>query len=385
MGVSKQEGRNMKPSKVYFTDMRAKVGESLLIKMDRLIQKAGIKDIDFKRKYTAIKIHFGEPGNLSFLRPNFAKVLADRIKKLGGMPFLTDCNTLYVGGRNNALLHLDAAAENGYSVLSTGCQNIIADGLKGTDDVDVPVKDGVYVDKARIGRAIMDADVVISLNHFKGHECTGFGGALKNLGMGSGSRAGKMIMHNDGKPTVDDKLCVGCGFCKKFCNENAITVKAAKAGIDHKKCAGCGRCIGVCNFHAIFNENGSSFPALSCKIAEYAKAVVDGRPNFHVSVVNQVSPNCDCHNENDAAVVPDIGIFAGFDPVALDQACIDAVNAAQGIACSILSERKKIPEYEKGGMDHFTGIHPSTDWRVQLSHAEKIGIGTTKYELVTVK
>jgi uncharacterized Fe-S center protein len=375
----------MKPSKVYFTDMRAKVGESLLIKMDRLIQKAGIKEIDFKRKYTAIKIHFGEPGNLSFLRPNFAKVLADRIKKLGGMPFLTDCNTLYVGGRNNALFHLDAAAENGYSVQSTGCHNIIADGLKGTDDVDVPVIDGVYVDKARIGKAIMDADVVISLNHFKGHECTGFGGALKNLGMGSGSRAGKMVMHNDGKPTVDDKLCVGCGLCTKFCNENAITVKAAKAGIDQKKCAGCGRCIGVCNFHAIFNENGSSFQTLSCKIAEYAKAVVDGRPNFHVSVVNQVSPNCDCHNENDAAVVPDIGIFAGFDPVALDQACIDAVNAAQGITGSILSERKKIPEYERVGMDHFTSIHPTTDWRVQLSHAEKIGIGTVKYELVTVK
>ena len=125
--------------------------------------------------------------------------------------------------------------------------------------------------------------------------------------------------------------------------------------------------------------------ALSCKIAEYAKAVLDGRPNFHINVVNQVSPFCDCHDENDAAIVPDIGIFASFDPVALDQACIDAVNAAPGIASSIISERKKIPKYDKGGMDHLTGIHPKTNWREQLDHAEKIGLGTRKYELVTVK
>ena len=383
----------MKASKVYFTDMRTKAGESLLIKMDRLIQKAGIKEINFKQKYAAIKIHFGEPGNLSFLRPNFAKTLADRVKNLGGMPFLTDCNTLYVGRRNNALLHLDAAAENGYSVLTTGCQNIIADGLRGTDDIDVPVKGGVYCKIAHIGRAIMDADILVSLTHFKGHEGIGFGGTLKNIGMGSGSRSGKMAMHNEGKPAVDAKLCIGCKICSRFCAHGAIRFGAgktdgktgSKASIDHDKCAGCGRCIGACSKNAIFTNWDSSSAVLCCKMVEYAKAVLDGRPNFHITVVNQVSPCCDCHNENDAAIVPDIGIFAGFDPVALDQACIDAVNAAQGIAGSILSERKKIPQYEKGGKDHFTGIHPTTDWRGQLSHAEKIGLGTTKYELVTVK
>ena len=168
----------MQTSKVYFTDMRTKVGESLLVKMDRLIQKAGIKDIDFEGKFVAIKIHFGEPGNLSFLRPNFAKTLEDRIKKLGGVPFLTDSNTLYAGRRNNAVVHLDAAAENGYSSASTGCQNIIADGIRGTDEAEVPVKNGQYCKTALIGRAIMDADIVISLNHFKGHEGSGFGGAI---------------------------------------------------------------------------------------------------------------------------------------------------------------------------------------------------------------
>ena len=376
----------MNASKIYFTNMRTKVDESLLIKMDRLIQKAGIKEIDFNKKYVAIKVHFGEPGNLSILRPNFVKTLADRIKKLGGMPFITDCNTLYVGRRNNALLHLLAAAENGYTVLSTGCQNIIADGIRGTDDIEVPVKGGVYCKTARIGRAIMDADIVVSITHFKGHEATGFGGALKSLGMGSGSRAGKMIMHNDGKPDVNNADCIGCKICTRFCAHEAIVFgKDKKASIDHKKCVGCGRCFGACSKNAIASNGESSSIALSCKIAEYCKAVLDGRPNFHINVVNQVSPGCDCCDGNDAAIVPDIGIFAGFDPVALDQACIDAVNAAPAIASSIVSERKKGPPDEKGGIDHLKGIHPSTDWHCQLAHAEKIGLGTTKYELITVK
>jgi uncharacterized Fe-S center protein len=366
--------------------MRTKVGESLLVKLDRLIQTAGIGDIDFKQKYTAIKIHFGEPGNLAFLRPNFAKAAADRIKALGGKPFLTDCNTLYVGSRNNALAHLDAAQLNGYFPLSTGVQNIIADGLKGTDDVDVPVSGGEYCRVAHIGRAIMDADIVVSLTHFKGHELTGFGGALKNIGMGSGSRAGKMAMHNDGKPQVDPAQCTGCRMCAQFCNQNAITFGAdKKAAIDTERCVGCGRCIGVCNFNAISNSSGTSNDSLNHKMIEYAKAVLDGRPHFHISVVNQVSPFCDCHGESDAAVIPDIGIFAGFDPVALDKACIDAVNAAPGIAASILGERTHTHTDETGNTDHFTDIHPVTDWRVQIAHAERIGLGSGRYELITVR
>jgi uncharacterized Fe-S center protein len=362
--------------------MRCKVGVSLLDKLDQLILQAGIEQIDFKRKYVAIKVHFGEPGNLSFLRPNFAKKVADRIKALGGKPFLTDCNTLYVGRRNNALVHLDAAFENGYFPLSTGCQNIIADGLKGTDDVEVPIEGGVYCKTALIGRAVMDADIFVSLNHFKGHEATGFGGAIKNIGMGCGSRAGKMNMHSAGKPEVNPQKCVGCRACSRYCAQNAISFEAAgnegKAFIDHDPCVGCGRCIGVCNFHAISLKDWSGTEDLNCKMAEYSKAVLAGRPHFHISVVNQVSPYCDCHSENDAAVVPDIGIFASFDPVALDKACADAVNAAPEIPTSILAER------EHTHHDHFTDIHPKTDWRFQITHAEKIGLGTGSYELVTV-
>ena len=213
----------MEKSKVYFTNLRTTFDSNLLQKLRKLILAAGIENIDFKNKYAAIKLHFGEPGNLAFLRPNYAKVVADVVKELGGKPFLTDCNTLYVGGRKNALDHLNSAMENGFSPLSTGCQILIGDGLKGTDETLVPI-DGDYVKEAKIGTAVMDADVFISLTHFKGHEATGFGGALKNIGMGCGSRAGKMEMHSAGKPQVDAGLCVGCGSCKKDCAHNAITI-----------------------------------------------------------------------------------------------------------------------------------------------------------------
>ena len=159
----------MSVSKVYFTDLRAKNGDNLLNKLQRLIKTAGIGNIDFQDKYVAIKMHFGEPGNLAFLRPNYAKAVADVVKELGGKPFLTDCNTLYVGGRKNALDHLDSANLNGFNPMTTGCQILIADGLKGTDEALVPVPGRTYIKEAKIGRAVMDADVLISLSHFKGH------------------------------------------------------------------------------------------------------------------------------------------------------------------------------------------------------------------------
>jgi uncharacterized Fe-S center protein len=204
--------------------------------------------------------------------------------------------------------------------------------------------------------------------------------------MGSGSRAGKMAMHNDGQPQVDAGVCVGCKMCLKFCNENAISIgKDGKAVIDRKKCVSCGRCIGACNYHAISNSTESSTELLNCKIAEYAKAVVDGRPNFHINVVNDVSPYCDCHNESDAPIVPNIGIFASFDPVALDKACIDAVNAAPAIGTSVWGDRQHTHTDAAGNNDHFTDIHPTTNWQSQITHAEKIGLGSGDYELVTVQ
>ena len=375
----------MEQAKVYFSDLRAPIGTSLLMKLEKLIRTAGIGGIDMEKKLVAIKIHFGEPGNLSFLRPNYAKVVADVVKSLGGVPFLTDCNTLYVGRRKNALEHMDAAYENGFSPFSTGCQIIIGDGLKGTDDVEVPVEGAEYIQTAKIGRAIMDADVFISLSHFKGHEATGFGGAIKNIGMGCGSRRGKMEQHNSGKPEVKQKRCVGCRQCAKQCGQDAISYGAdRKAFIDPDKCVGCGRCLGACNFDAIINRNASANDDLNRKMAEYAKAVVDGRPQFHVSLVVDVSPFCDCHAENDVPILPDVGMFASFDPVALDQACVDACLRQPVMPGSRLDQYLHT-EGCQDFHDHFCNNFQETNWRSCLEHAEKIGVGTRAYELIEVK
>ena len=369
----------MEKAKVYYTNMRTGFNNNLLDKLARLIKTAGIGNIDFDGKYTAIKIHFGEPGNLAYLRPNYAKVVADVVKELGGKPYLTDCNTLYVGGRKNALDHIDTAYTNGFSPFSTGCHVLIGDGLKGTDEVYVPVEGGEYIKEAKIGRAIMDADVFISLTHFKGHEATGFGGTLKNIGMGCGSRAGKMEMHSAGKPHIDRDLCIGCHRCEKICAHGAPFFTDKKANIDHDKCVGCGRCIGVCPKDAVLPASDESNDVLNCKIAEYSKAVIDGRPNFHISLVIDVSPYCYCHAENDAAIVPDVGFFASFDPVALDVACADAVNAQPVIANTVLAES------DHEGHDHFGAVSPDTNWHSCIEHAKKIGLGTDEYELIEVR
>lgn len=367
-------------SKVYFADLRADVHENLQQKLTRLMKTAGMGDIDFRDKFVAIKLHFGEPGNLAFLRPNWARTVADFVKERGGKPFLTDCNTLYVGGRKNALDHMDSAMLNGFNPMTTGCQIIIGDGLKGSDEVEVPVVGGEYVKNAKIGRAVMDADVFISLTHFKGHEEAGFGGCLKNIGMGCGSRAGKMEQHNAGKPHVAEKHCIGCGQCRKICAHGAPIIENGKAHIDHDKCVGCGRCIAVCPKDAVRIDWDESTTNLNCKIAEYTKAVVDGRPCFHISLVIDVSPNCDCRPENDMAIVPNVGMFASFDPVALDMACVDAVNAQTPLRGSAADDAHAKAHVH----DHFQRLHPDTNWRSCLEHGEKIGIGTREYELIKI-
>lgn len=374
----------MEKSKVYFTDFRTRVGVSLTEKLQRLIKKAGITDIDMDGKFVAIKMHFGELGNLSYLRPNYAKAVADVVKECGGKPFLTDCNTLYPGSRKNALEHLDCANINGFNTITTGCQIIIGDGLRGTDDITVPVRNGEYCKEAYIGRAVMDADIFISLTHFKGHESTGFGGAIKNIGMGCGSRAGKMQQHNSGKPIVHDDLCRGCRRCAKECGSDAITYENGKAVINQDICKGCGRCIGACVFDAIENQNWNANEILGRKIAEYSQAVCDGRPTFHISLVRDISPNCDCHGENDAPILPDVGIFASFDPVALDQACVDACLHATPMPNSQLSDNLADPHWHHHH-DNFLDSNPNVRWKETLEHAEKIGLGTREYELIQMK
>ena len=374
----------MEKSKVFYSDFRTKLDVPITEKLKKLCRKAGIGSIDMEGKFVAIKMHFGELGNLAYLRPNYARAVAELVKENGGIPFLTDCNTLYPGSRKNALEHLDCANINGFNPMTTGCQVIIADGLRGTDDVAVPVRNGEYCQEAYIGRAVMDADIVISLNHFKGHEATGFGGALKNLGMGCGSRAGKMQQHNFGKPSVDPELCRGCKRCAKECGSDAIIYEDGKAVIQDDLCKGCGRCIGACSFDAIANRNDNANEVLGCKIAEYSMAVVDGRPNFHITLAQDMSPNCDCHAENDAPILPDLGMFASFDPVALDMACVDMALEAVPIANSQLGDNLAKPGWKKL-KDHFYNSNPNIRWEDTIRHAQKIGLGSMEYDLITMK
>ena len=375
----------MSKSAVYLTDFPATPSETLPQKLHRLMKKAGFEQIDFQDRYAAIKIHFGELGNLAHLRPQYAKVVADYVRELGGKAFLTDCNTLYVGSRKNALDHMDTAYLNGFSPFQTGSHVIIADGLKGTDEAHVPVN-LPYVKEAKIGQAIMDADIIISLSHFKGHEEAGFGGALKNLGMGSGSRSGKMEQHWEGKPVVDPELCIGCGSCVRICAHEGPSVVNGKASIDHSKCVGCGRCLATCPKDAIEPSNANSTKILSCKIAEYAYAVVKGRPrpSFHISLICDVSPFCDCHCENDIPIIPDIGMLASFDPVALDQACVDLANKMPVCEGSRLDQHIKLFWNEDANHEYFHLNHPDAEWEAGLAHAEEIGLGSRDYELIRI-
>ena len=230
----------------------------------------------------------------------------------------------------------------------------------------------------------MDADIFISLTHFKGHEQAGFGGAIKNIGMGCGSRAGKMQQHQSGHPHVMTDMCRGCRRCSKECGSDAISYKDNKAWIDPGKCKGCGRCIGACAFDAIENDNWDAPQLLGCRMAEYTAAVISGRPSFHISLITDVSPNCDCHGENDAPILPDIGMLASFDPVALDQACVDLCSKAEPIRNSQLGDNMASPHFHDHG-NHWHNSNPNVSWAETLEHAEKIGIGSREYELITMK
>ena len=375
----------MNTSKVYFTNLtnlRTTPSSNLLDKMERLVKRAGIANIDFKNQFVAIKIHFGEPGNLAYIRPNYAARLVSLLRELGAKPFLTDCNTLYSGRRSNAVDHLQSAMENGFNPMSAGCNVIIADGVKGTDYREIEI-DGQYCKAPKIGAAIADADIIISMNHFKGHEQAGFGGALKNLGMGCASVGGKLELHCASQPRIDTEACKGCNICVKHCAHDAIHLNNnRKAEIDYERCVGCGQCVALCQYDGAVMGEGDTSERLNYKIDEYTKAVLADKPHFHISFIMNVSPECDCWNHNDAAIIPDLGIAASFDPVALDKACADMVINAPIIGGNKLAETH--PHEHLEGEDKFHLIHPDTNWQAGLRYAEEIGLGSQAYELITV-
>ena len=372
----------MAKSKVYFTNLKIRPGLSLLKKLENLIIKAGIGQIDFSNKIVAIKIHFGEPGNLAYLRPDYAAQIVRFLRSKKALPFLTDCNTLYYGRRSNAPEHLEAAFEHGYNPLVTGCPVIIADGVRGAEYREVALNLEL-TQLAKIGTAIADSDIIISMTHFKGHELTGFGGALKNLGMGCASVGGKLFLHSGSSPKIHEKNCTGCRICEKYCAHDAIKVGKDKiAHIDYEKCVGCGQCVAVCQYNAsrvVWKQSSE----IACKrISEYALAAIKDKPSFHINFIIDVSPDCDCWDTNDIPLVPDIGIAASSDPVALDKASADLVIASPALAGSTIRENHKNDDLT--GKDKFRLSHPDTFWQAGLEHAVKIGLGNTDYELINV-
>ena len=365
------------PHPVYFLDLKTTFKENRLQRIGRLLDQVPFKRSLVKNNLVAVKIHFGEKGNTAYVKPIYVRPITDKIREWGGKPFLTDANTLYLGSRSDSVAHLQTALENGFSFTTVGAPLVIAGGVKGKSAVRVPIHHK-HFEKASIAADIVDADALVSVAHFKGHELSGFGGTIKNLGMGCASREGKLSQHSDTAPKVTRKKCIGCGECIHYCAQEAIGLQENKAMIDPEKCIGCGECILVCPQEAIRIRWNPSMAVFQEKMVEYTQGVLKGKEGRAVflNFLTDIAPACDCYDHSDRPIVRDIGILASTDPVAIDQASADLVNNEPGNKDSALTKNYK------SGEDKFRGIYPKIDWEVQLRYGEEIGLGTRKYELI---
>ncbi|MCL2009716.1 MAG: DUF362 domain-containing protein [Synergistaceae bacterium] len=371
-------------SEVWFSSFRTRGEEGNKInRLKKIMEIMNLSRILTKGDLTAIKLHFGERGNDAYLNPVFARQVVDKVKSEGAKPFLTDTNTLYLGSRKNAVDHLETALEHGYSYSTVRAPLIIADGLLSNNFIEVPI-DGKYFKKIKMARDIAEADSMITLSHFKGHEMAGFGGALKNLAMGCAPSDGKKDQHAYIHPVIDAARCIGCGKCASYCPEQAIAVENGKAGLlSEADCIGCGECQTVCPVPCIvMGKNDSDLGDFVRRMTEYAYGAARQKngKTAYINFVMNVTPECDCCCWSDSFLVPDVGIMASFDPVALDKACVDMVNAQQGNPGSMLRE-----EFLAPGMDKFKGgIYSYVPWEIQLEYGEALGIGTQSYRIVEV-
>ena len=368
-------------SKVFFADARTHGWRnSLPAKVGRLFDAAGFSACVPKKGLVALKVHFGEMGTHHFVSPLFSRAIADKIKENGGLPFLTDTNTLYSGSRSNGVVHTQTAALHGFGPEVSGAPVLIADGLRGKNET--PVEIGLkHFKAAKIASAIAEADALVLISHFKAHIMAGCGGSIKNLAMGCASVAGKKEQHCTHQFVIPEK-CVGCGLCAEACPEQAIALKEHKAVIDKKLCSGCGECMTVCPKGAVDLDWETDIRAFTERLTEYAFAAAKpfakyGRVAYFNFLIN-ITPDCDCTPWSDAPIVPDIGVLASKDPVALDKASFDLVRESSGLSGTALESAHAC------GQDKFRGLYPATLPEVQFSYGEKIGLGTRDYELVKV-
>lgn len=345
-------------------------------KIRALLEAAGLENHVAKDDLTAVKVHFGEIGNDAFVPALSISPIIDAIKNLGAKPFLTDANTLYIGGRRNAVDHATTAAKHGFTWPAVNCPVIIADGLKGQNYQNVQVY-GKHFETVKVASDIVSADAMIVVSHFKGHEVAGFGGALKNLGMGCASTDGKREQHTT-RPYVKEKKCIACGACMNACPEFAIQMGGPCIEFNYDLCIGCLMCMNTCPERAIdldWQDDGVTFIE---RMIDYAAGAVANKTGktLYINFLTNITPHCDCSMWADIPIVPDIGILASIDPVALDKACYDLVNASSGIHGSLL------PDHHACGEEKFTRVWPGTSPELQFSCAEELGIGHTEYTLI---
>jgi uncharacterized Fe-S center protein len=347
-------------SKVYFLPW-IKINE-----LHKFLRTTGIFNQIKARSFLAIKVHFGEDGNMGHINPNYISPLVKIIKKKTAYPFLTDASTIYVGERSDAYHHLLIANKHGFTVEKCGCPVIIADGLRGSSEekIEVNLK---HFRTISIAKEIYDSDGCIFLSHVKGHGIVGFGGALKNIGMGCGSKAGKYAMHHSSKPTINIERCIGCGNCINYCYQKALSIVNAKVVMNKAQCAGCGQCVVNCTvkvFGLKWNEDSLTVQE---KMVEYAAGILKNKSGSYVSYINflnNISKYCDCVSlSSNKPLMKDVGVVIGTDPVAVDQASYDLINKVFG-------------------KNLFKDMYPEIKSTVQLEYAEKLGVGSRKYELV---
>ena len=375
-------------SPVFFSDLKVESKKTLLDKLDILLDQTDLKGKVKEKDLVAIKLHFGEKGNTAYVRPIFLRRVVDRVKQYKGKPFLTDTNTLYTGTRSEAVSHLTTAFENGFAESVVDAPILIADGLRGNSAMKVRIDKPIFK-TVSIAREIYMADALITVTHFKGHELSGFGGALKNLGMGCSSREGKLSQHSNISPQVKKKACQGCEVCLSWCPQSAISMVPSGSGtenrpsialIDSTNCIGCGECILACPSSAIQIQWNESIPIFQKKIVEHAYGAVHKKKGkaLYLNFLTQVSPACDCYGYSDAPIVNDIGFLSSGDPVAIDQASVDLVNGEAG------NRSSKLPGAWKPGENKFRALYPEVDWNIQLAYAQEIGMGNREYELIKI-
>jgi len=367
-------------SKVFFANLRSRTDRSNKIsKLKNLFDKAGFSEIMNKDDLTAIKMTFGERGSDGFISPLFVRQMVDKIKECQAKPFLTDTNTLYSGSRHNSVEHILTALEHGFDFSTTGAPLIIADGLHSENIKEVSIQQK-HFEKVKLAADLVQADSMLVLSHFKGHEMAGFGGAIKNMAMGGAPASGKKEQHAL-KITVDSKLCIGCQKCVHVCPEKAIEMEDKKAKVLADKCIGCGECLTVCPVKANGMDWETDQAGFHERMVEYAYGLASSHQGKigYINFLINITPDCDCVPWSDYPIVPDIGFLASMDPVALDQASYDLVNQQEGFANSLLTSNHAC------GADKFHGIREHVTGTLQLSYAEKIGMGSTAYDLIELK